>query len=221
MKKIEVYVDDHDSLEFKVAIRTKREIILLLIKSIRLFLLSNYDVLKKSNDKLIVNINKMNRIFFFSKEKYFSFCFPFNFEQNENNLEIKYKDYKIDFKVLSILETLILSKKNLVLSEDEILKVYLENIDEENGDKELENINNFIQVVNRLIEFEPGYLRYDYDPNPSRLNEDKHPLNHLDINFESNNTFKIGLRKEISVESFIDMLDITTNCHFLNHKNNI
>nr|WP_172694135.1 hypothetical protein [Clostridium perfringens] len=47
MKKIEVYVDDHDSLEFKVAIRTKREIILLLIKSIRLFLLSNYDVLKK------------------------------------------------------------------------------------------------------------------------------------------------------------------------------
>ncbi|MGM8306150.1 hypothetical protein [Clostridium perfringens] len=54
MKKIEVYVDDHDSLEFKVAIRTKREIILLLIKSIRLFLLSNYDVLKKSNDKLIL-----------------------------------------------------------------------------------------------------------------------------------------------------------------------
>jgi hypothetical protein len=41
------------------------------------------------------------------------------------------------------------------------------------------------------------------------MNGKLHPLNHLDINYESNCTYKIGLRDKIKLNHLIDVVDIT------------
>jgi hypothetical protein len=41
------------------------------------------------------------------------------------------------------------------------------------------------------------------------MNGKLHPLNHLDINYEANCTYKIGLRDKIKLNHLIDVVDIT------------
>ena len=62
--------------------------------------------------------------------------------------------------------------------------------------------------------FEEGYIRYDHD----EINENGllHPLFHYDIFYSSNTTFKIGLKTSINCDHFIDLLQVESNCHFLN-----
>ena len=64
---------------------------------------------------------------------------------------------------------------------------------------------------------EDGYIRYDYDEdgynNAKSIGaEDRHPLNHYDIFYSSQNTFKIGLNNKINEDSFIDFIDINKKC---------
>ena len=59
-----------------------------------------------------------------------------------------------------------------------------------------------------------GYIRYDYDE--KHENEKIHSLHHLDINYSSKGTYKIGLKKALKDEDFIDMLDLRTECKYLN-----
>ena len=69
------------------------------------------------------------------------------------------------------------------------------------------------QILKELLVFESGYLRYDYDK--ERENGNLHPLNHLDINYSSNATFKIGINNTIDCNTFIDILDINTDSYFI------
>lgn len=62
--------------------------------------------------------------------------------------------------------------------------------------------------------FECGYLRYDYDV--EYQNGHIHPINHLDVNYSVGSTFKLGFQDIITIEDFIDILDLKTNCHYLN-----
>lgn len=47
---------------------------------------------------------------------------------------------------------------------------------------------------------EPGYLRYDFDPDHEKGKI--HPCNHIDINFNNHSTYKYGLYKKFSFEEF-------------------
>ena len=67
-----------------------------------------------------------------------------------------------------------------------------------------------------LLSFEPGYLRYDYDDNEGRVDEKTHPINHIDIFFSGNNTFKVGLRKRIVFDDLKKIVDINDVCYYLN-----
>lgn len=69
------------------------------------------------------------------------------------------------------------------------------------------------EIIKKLLVFESGYLRYDYDiqHEDGRL----HPLNHLDINYSSDGTFKIGLIDSINSDEFIDILDINTESYYI------
>ncbi len=61
---------------------------------------------------------------------------------------------------------------------------------------------------------EDGYIRYDYDL--KNKNGKKHPLYHLDINYSSGVTYKVGLRHAVSDSEFQDILDVKTDCAYLN-----
>ena len=62
------------------------------------------------------------------------------------------------------------------------------------------------------IDYETREYDYDDEHNNGNL---LNPLNHLDVNFESNSTFKLGLNKKLKLEEFIDVMNINTDCHFL------
>ena len=71
----------------------------------------------------------------------------------------------------------------------------------------------FWPFFRELMMFEEGYVRYDHDAR--NKNGLLHPLNHCDVFYSSNATFKIGLEKRISLEVFMDLLNLETNCQFL------
>lgn len=67
-----------------------------------------------------------------------------------------------------------------------------------------------------MLKTEYGYVRYDYDQ--EHCNGNLHPLNHLDVNFSSNVQYKLGLENTINLDTFIDILDLKTDCYFLNNN---
>jgi len=46
-----------------------------------------------------------------------------------------------------------------------------------------------------------------------------HPLYHLDVNYSSGASYKIGLYNELQIEEFKEILDITTDCLYLSSAN--
>ena len=132
----------------------------------------------------------MNRVFFFSENKYFSFNFPFKLDlSNEDNIKFYYNELDVNLKIISILEALLDEEALLLLHKENIREYYYEYIEDD------------YEII----------LEEDFINNGNLL----HPLNHLDVNFESNSTFKLGLNKKLKLEEFIDVMNINTDCHFL------
>ncbi len=79
---------------------------------------------------------------------------------------------------------------------------------------------NFWIFLRELLLMEDGYVRYDYDKATYLIfkekgEEHKHPLNHYDLFYSSNATFKIGLEERLSEDEFIDFLNIKTDSKYL------
>lgn len=196
-------------------IRTKEDIVILLIESMKIFLIGDTMPVTDIKGKIIIKVDKMSRIVFEIENKYFSFNFPFNIENIYNDEHITF--YDID-------TGLYLNNKNLslilrIFNEDRMKKDSLEDLYLELADiEDLEYMEDILNVVKKLMLFESGYIRYDYDPDPTRVNKYTHPLYHFDVYYSSNNSIKLGLRNELKVEEFIDLLDIKTNCYYI-YKN--
>ena len=52
------------------------------------------------------------------------------------------------------------------------------------------------KLITFLLSFEAGYLRFDIDE--LNANGKMHPKEHLDINYSTGCTFKLGLSKELN-----------------------
>ena len=144
-------------------------------------------------------------LFFISEKKYFSINFPFHVTNDGNQLRFRSKNIDdIDNKITS--DVIGVMSNQLVLESNEILD-FAAPIDEASHIR-------FWSLIRDLLLFEDGYVRYDYDE--ENENELLHPLNHLDIFYSSNCTFKVGLNDQITSEILIDCLDIRSNCYFLN-----
>lgn len=75
MKSFEFDIDENDIDKFFIIIRTKFDVINILMQSIKYMLI--YDYTKRSNieGKIILKVDKMSRIFFFYKKKIFFYFF--------------------------------------------------------------------------------------------------------------------------------------------------
>lgn len=215
---IHIDLDDHLTTQITKPIRSKNDLILIIILFLKLFLIKNNpseNTLPNGKNTTTVKIivSKMNRVFFFSENKYFSFNFPFNLDSS--NKKLYYKNLEINSTIISILEGLLDKNDLILLNKDYIIEYYYEYIgySYKGDDYEIIFEEDFINLVNRIIEFEPGYIRYDYDE--EREDGNLHPLNHLDINFEDSGHFKLGLNRKLKLKEFIDIMDISTDCHFL------
>ena len=216
MKKIEFELSDELYKKASSPIRNKEDLLMLLAYTIK-FLITNGNVDNNSiayDKKLVLYVDKMSRVFFSLHNKIFSFCFPFsiNIPQDNHKISIKYKGY---FEFDNISSSLLLS----ILEQNDIISDTFENIGEKIFEiilyNEWESIdyNGFCVLIKGLMMFEPGYIRYDYDP--EHASEELHPLHHLDVFYSSNCTAKLGLKDNIDIEWLIDLLNIRTKCKYV------
>ncbi|MFD2334383.1 hypothetical protein ACFSR7_34500 [Cohnella sp. GCM10020058] len=215
------------------AIREKSDIIKLLLHAIR-SINTNIEVQDKELGKMYIHISKMSRITFSINfmdghyQKNFSFAFPFAIKINEE-IEVYSvgNDIIIDSTIINVL--LELAEENWFYEKEqqqEDMYEFLGMIGETNRAYEVdEQLEKKIWIIAKeLFLFEPGYIRYDYDADPERLNPDSHPLHHIDLFFSSRATFKLGIEEAIisnrifSANELMELLDSSTDCGFINYK---
>jgi hypothetical protein len=204
MKLIEREIFPFQEKYFFLPVRDKIDYAKLIIYSTR-YLLINVSIDNiECNSKMKLLIDKMSRLFFYKQTKYFSVSFPFSVQVDKNRiadistLSGKVVDSQSISSVISILED---PKFKLNPS---LTDYYIES---DTGDSD------GIMILEEIFQSEPAYIRYDVDP--KNENGKLHPLNHLDINYSTYGTYKIGLEKHIEKLSFDDFLNIRSDCFFL------
>ncbi|MCM1363191.1 MAG: hypothetical protein NC235_15065, partial [Clostridiales bacterium] len=102
-----------------------------------------------------------------------------------------------------------------VLDERCSIEEILEKIWEEEGFEQASDAEKYsiCTLITVLLSYEVGYIRYDYDD--VHENGKLHPLNHFDVNYSTNTTYKIGANKKLDIELFLKLLDITSECLYL------
>lgn len=196
-------------------IRTKKQLVKLMLEAISL--LTNGEIIERPiNDYINLRIDKMKRLFIVTEDKIFSFNFPFNVETDISNKNLvifePVTELELNAYNLSVLKATFESTfyddedKGILDLDSEILQI-LDSFDT------MPNKDYIWQILKTLLSFEAGYLRYDYDE--KRENGKLHPLNHLDINYSSETTFKIGMNNKIDCNILIDILDINVDSYYI------
>jgi len=198
------------------SIRNKKDTILLLLETIEKLLVyseeikefSDFEVVKTEEDlRIVIYINKMKRLFYCTKNKIQSLCFPFTIILNENTVEFLHEKTLLDYSKISILKGVFKRSTMTTLTElnDELLNDDYYNSLCENEKEKIKQVLLFLTI------FEDGYLRFDFH-DTENFNEDFHPLHHIDLYYTNSNTFKLGLEEEMSLKKNIKIIDITEKC---------
>lgn len=223
MKKYFFKIRENGQVDLKhMMIRNKNDMIIMLLEIIQIILSYGSRVeMGYNKDRIIVCIDKMKRLFVCYEDKIISFLFPFNIEINTfDNVEylklyIAHTGLEIDAQKVSILKSIFLCVLDEMKSMEEcVSEIYLA-LDE--SQIEDEEKSDYFIIVNYLLNREYGYLRYDHDI--KNANGLLHPEHHLDINYSSNSTYKIGLDSAIDDNYFIDLLNLQTDSKFICDKN--
>lgn len=215
MKKIvQVSFGNYYYERFMHPVRKKQDNIALILDILNILMIGEEQ--DRIKGKIVIKLDKMSRLFCFLEEKYFSMVFPFDIEQRtgNENVYIIYDtilDMEIDNRIVVLLERMLDRIDFAKNSVDEIIEnAYLDVSEEEYTERE---ISNCFGLMLRLLSMELGYIRYDYDP--EHANGDLHPLHHLDINYSSRGTYKLGIKKKMEKDEFVDLLDIKTDCKYV------
>lgn len=204
MNVFSIKIPDYEYNSIFKPVRDKVDYVEVLMIVINYFLLTNHlnphDYIQ---GKII--IDKMSRFFIYDNDKYFSFSFPFVvYLEGESYVVKTYSGKVINHKSISeILYIINSSQFNLSRS---LIDFYIDPNDIDFST---------IYLLEEILMFEPAYMRYDYDPDPNRLDAEFHPLNHLDIHYSQYATLKIGLDDRINSESFENIHNLKTRCYYI------
>ena len=203
MKRYNFNIGDWELNNFFSPIREKRDVVLLLMKTVKLINSPIHIAPKHKAGQIILIISKMSRLFFVSDLKIFSIRFPFFVRENEVQLSISSKCIEnIDSKVTSDIISIFSSSELFEFSD---IIDFADHISDED--------NRIWDLVRELLLFEDGYIRFDHDS--KNANGKIHPLNHFDVFYTDQCSFKVGTNKKLSVEDMIDVLDRETPCRYL------
>ncbi len=150
---------------------------------------------------------------FVSSNKFYSINFPFTYIIDDGAVSINYKNLiDLNSKTLSDLLSVL---KDTRFNSSSCLD-FVEPV----CDLEPQYEDNFWVLIRELLIMEDGYLRFDKDTEgyltaKEQGKEHTHPENHLDVFYSNNNTFKISLERTIIDDTFLDYLDIQTDCMYL------
>lgn len=196
----------------RVRVKTKIQIINILLEASRYILLNPVVDQTESVGEIRLVIDKMSRLFFNSENKYYSIVFPFNLYQEDKDIKLSYLH---NISVDSYLISKTISAINCDEFNDNCILGFADSIFE--YENESEEVWLFLK---ELMLLEDGYIRYDNDPIGFKEAVDKgsphkHPLYHYDLNYTNRASFKIGLQKAYSIDEFIDLLNIKTDCKYI------
>lgn len=219
MKRIVLKVSK-TRINYTSAIRRRNDVISMILNIMSIIMQidiqENYgcdlDEVEENDIGVILIIDRMSRIFLVSKNKIHSFQIPFGLKIVEDRYVFYSRGIDIDNLTLSLLNSVYYK-----LDEDydfcALEDRFLNEVENYHIDK---NSTSFVSsLVGILQTFEIGYLRYDYDDDPTRVNDITHPINHLDINFTNSATYKIGLNNRLDCKKLEDILDVNTKCAFI------
>lgn len=155
-----------------------------------------YHYTPQLNDLII----KDSRIFiFYHSDKYVSMYFPFRYCLKDNIFY--FGSFNINAITISHIRTIM----KMIDDKDGFQKIEEKcNSGVLPTDDEYVKPNDFI-IAKLLLEIEPGYVRFDHDI--KNANGRIHPLYHLDINYDVNITYKIGVNYHISPERFFNIFN--------------
>ena len=69
-------------------------------------------------------------------------------------------------------------------------------------------------IINELLLFDFGYLRFDNDPEHEGQN---HPKYHIDNHINNKATFKLGLKNSMGISELINLLDNSTTVKYIDY----
>ena len=204
MKVIEKDILLFQEKDFAIPIRDKTDYAKIIVIAAKILLIDYLPDVLKCKSKIKLVIDKMSRLFFYKNEKFYSVSFPFNVKI-ENNVITEITSYsgrKLDNQSISSIIS-ILDNPEFKLNPSPVdFYSQTNDIDEHS-----------ISLLEEIFRFEPAYIRYDNDP--VNENGNKHPLHHLDFNYSSYGTFKFGLKNIPDESYFQNLLNINTDCSFL------
>ena len=218
-KKIVLSINDGYVATFfpENRIKTKFQTLIILMETVRYGINSPVTQIigKDIENKIILNIDKMSRVFYICKNKAYSIVFPFKITTGTNFI-MSYKNvFTFDSHSISV----IISTLKILQELSDLTNESCYNFIEPIMNIEDEEVNYWI-IIKMLLLMEDGYIRYDIDhAGYKKAFEDEkphtHPIHHLDVFYSANTTFKLGLKSELSHDGFLDTLDINTDCLYL------
>jgi hypothetical protein len=210
MKQETFFLNEISGNKFFKPLRNRIDVIIILLEAIRIIINDISISEENAKGRMVLHVDKMSRLFFFSTSKYFSINFPFFINNNvvKNIIYDKYGKV-LDNKTLSQLMELFLNKNIIEVNNLVSFFDLLEDIYEE---------KNIWSIVIDLLTFEEGYIRFDDD---SEHISELHPRYHIDIYYKESNKIKLGLENLISSDRFLDLIDNRSKCYFLNKINNV
>lgn len=207
-KQFYLDIDEYQASAYLSAIRSKRDIILLWMETIKNFLAGQPAEGPRVSARLTIRVDKMSRLFCTSEggRKIFSVGFPFSVSFGGDCFRFFSREgVEVDSGVSSNIIALVDSSEIFAVQDfcsfiDPILEMS-------------EHDPQLWTLMRELMIAEDGYIRYDWD----EIREDgcRHPLHHLDVYYSSASTFKVGLGQQLDQSSLISILDLTTDCHYL------
>lgn len=193
-------------------IKDKYKIIEILLEACRYILYNKRVVQARSKYKMILYKDKMSRLVFVCENKIYSIAFPFNINQTKSEISINYKN-RLDLDSQNITTLLSILKSPTINSENCL----------EFLDPIVSYDQNLWTTFRDLLILEDGYVRYDKDEDgflkaKKDGHENRHPLNHIDIFYTNQASFKLGLKLEYTDTDLIDLMERNTDCKYLNSR---
>ncbi|WP_269539884.1 hypothetical protein [Cerasicoccus fimbriatus] len=170
-----------------------------------------------TSSRISLIVSNMSRLFFSHGNKIVSVNIPFYIYQGEDgylHFESKAIGEVTPFLTslaLSIVSSSHFGKWNSIWDYIDLFDLH----DDQSDTRTEQFLMDFNNFFFNLMCTEDGYLRYDYDNDPDRVDPEYHPEHHIDIFYSTSNTFKVGLRGALNCEDVISILDIESKCHFI------
>lgn len=190
--------------DYFTPLRSKTDYAKLVMLSARNLLLE-YDLAgAMSTSKMKLIVDKMSRLFFYKEDKYFSVSFPFSIQMSGDQItEIaSYSGRKVDFRSISSVISIL---------DSEHFKINPSPIDFYIESHRADSLG--LSLLEEIFQFEPSYIRYDKD-----LENEKgkfHPLHHVDINYSTSGTYKLGLDNAITTDYIENLINVNTECSYI------